>query len=298
MSIGRLELATREVRLRALRAPRLPRLGWLGLAVVVGFVLLAVSSPLAPYGPHAAAGAPLEAPSSDHLLGTNGVGQDVFSQVLSGARVSLLVAFLAGGGSLLLGAVAGLLAGWLGGWVEAAVMRIVDVFLVIPRLPLLIVLAAYVGSSVRNITLIIALTSWPPGARVVRSQVLSLRSRMHLRAAVGFGAGTVYVLRRHVVPEISLILAAGFVAAAERAVVLEAGLAFLGLGDPSQESWGGIMRDALAFSSLFLTSAWSWWLLPPVVAVTMLLLGITFLGVAIEERVNPRLRRHVVGAAA
>lgn len=279
--------------------PRRSRgIGWVGLALVGGFLVLAASAPLlAPYGVHELAGDPLEAPSRAHLVGTNAVGQDLASQLLAGTQASLLVALVAGAGTLAVGAAVGMLAGWVGGATEAVLMRIVDVFLVIPRLPLMIVLAAYAGSSLWSIALIIALTSWPPGARVIRSQVLSLRSRAHLRAAVGFGARTLYVLRRHIVPEVGLILVAGFVLASERAVVLEAGLAFLGLGDPSRESWGGIMRDALDFSSLFLTSAWSWWLLPPIAAVSLLLLGLTFLGIALEERVNPRLARHVGGAS-
>ncbi|HWH34976.1 MAG TPA: ABC transporter permease subunit, partial [Acidimicrobiales bacterium] len=171
-------------------------------------------------------------------------------------------------------------------------VRLVDVVLVIPKLPLLIVAGAYVGPSVGGIAAIIALTSWPPSARVLRAQVLSLRRRAHLRAALGFGAGTLRVLRRHVVPELGLILASGLVAAAGRAVALEAGLAFLGLGDPTRASWGSIMRDALDFSGLFYTRAWTWWLVPPVAAIGVLLVGMTFLGIAVEQRVNPRLARH------
>ncbi len=112
---------------------------------------------------------------------------------------------------------------------------------------------------------------------------------------MGFGASTWHVLRRHVVPELGLILAAGLVASAGRAVMIEAGLGFLGLGDPTQASWGQILRDALDFSGLFHTDAWSWWLLPPVVAISLLLLGITFLGIAVEQRINPRLARHRSG---
>ena len=283
---------------RAGRARASGRAGWAGATIVALFVAAALTAPLvSPYRPQALAGDPLRAPSGEHLLGTNSVGQDLASQLLWGTRVSLAIALLAGGGTLLLGALVGMVAGWLGGRTDALLMRVVDVFLVIPRLPLLIVIAAYTGAAVPTLAAIIALTSWPPAARVVRSQVLSLRNRTHLRAAVGFGARTAYVLRRHVVPELGLVLAAGFVAAAERAIVLEAGLAFLGLGDPEQESWGSVMRDALDFDSLFFTSAWAWWLVPPVAALSVLILAITLLGVALEGRVNPRLTRHVAGAA-
>ena len=276
----------------------MPRIGWAGALLVGAVAAVAVAGPmLSPYRVTELAGDPLEAPSVGHLLGTNSVGQDLISQLVAGARVSLFVALVAGGGTLLLGAVVGTLAGWSGGRVDAVLMRLVDVVLVIPKLPLLIVAGAYVGPSVGGIAAIIALTSWPPSARVLRSQVLSLRRRAHLRAALGFGAGTLRVLRLHVLPELGLILASGLVAAAGRAVALEAGLAFLGLGDPTRASWGSIMRDALDFSGLFYTRAWTWWLVPPVVAVGALLVGMTFLGIAVEQRVNPRLARHTTAGS-
>lgn len=270
--------------------------GWLGVGVVAAFAMLAVAAPrIAPYRTTALSGRPLEAPGPQHLLGTNSVGQDLLSQLLSGARVSLFVAAAAGGGAVLVGAVVGMVAGWLGGRTDALLMRMVDVVLVVPKVPLLILVGSYAGPALGSIAAIIALTSWPPGARVVRSQVLSIRRRAHLKAAIGFGAGTFHVLRRHVVPEVGLILAAGLVGAAGRAVMLEAGLAFLGLGDPSRASWGSMMRDALDFAVLFETDAWRWWLLPPLGAVSLLLLGIAFVGVGVEASLNPRVARHYGG---
>lgn len=281
---------------RNTRALRAPGLAAVGLAMLAIFVAVAAAAPaVMPHGVHELSGAPLEPPSSDHLLGTNAVGQDVFSQLVAGTRVSLLVALLAGGGALVLGATIGMISGWLGGRTDAFLMRVVDLFLVVPRLPLLIVVVAYAGTSLWSVAAIIALTSWPVGARVVRSQTLSLRPRAYLRAATCFGARTPYVLRQHLAPELGLILAAGLVVAAERAIVLEAGLAFLGLGDPLRTSWGSIMRDALDFQSLFFTDAWKWWLLPPVGALALLLLALTLVGVSLEERVNPRLARHARG---
>jgi peptide/nickel transport system permease protein len=171
-------------------------------------------------------------------------------------------------------------------------MRAVDLVLVTPTLPLLIILGAYAGPSVAAIAVIIAATSWPPSARIVRAQVLSLRHRAHLQAAVSFGAGAGHMLRRHIVPELGLILAAALVGAMGRAVVLEAGLSFLGLGDPTAASWGRLMRESLSFSALFDLNAWAWWLVPPVTAIALLMLGLAFLGVGIEQRLNPRLARH------
>ena len=275
---------------------RLPGAAWLGVGLVGSFALMAMLAPLlAPYRTSELAGRPLEAPSGSHLLGTNSVGQDLLSQVLSGTRASLFVAAVAGAGTVVVGALVGLVAGWWRGVIDAVLMRVVDVLIVIPRLPLLIVAGAYIGPGLLPVAVIIALTFWPATARVVRSQVLSVRRRDHVVAATGFGAGTVHVLRRHVLPAVGLVLAAELVTAAGRAVVLETGLAFLGLGDPSVTSWGSVMRDAFGFSGLFYTRAWAWWLLPPLLAVTLLLVGVTFLGVAVEQRVNPRLARHTGG---
>lgn len=274
----------------------LPTIGWVGLAIVTVVVAVAVLGGwVAPYRPTELIGQPLQPPSATHLLGTNGVGQDLSSQLVSGARVSLTVAALAGVGTVVIGALVGMVAGWLGGMLDAAAMRVVDFVLAVPRLPLLIVLGAYAGPSIWVISAAIALTFWPSSARVVRSQVLSLRRRSHVKAAMGFGGETAYVLRRHLLPEVGLILVAGLISSAGRAVMLEAGLAFLGLGDPSRSSWGQIMRDSLEFSGVFYTTAWMWWLGPPLVAITVLLLGITFLGVGVEQRINPRLARHSTG---
>jgi peptide/nickel transport system permease protein len=287
-------VARAGVRLRERRqAAQFPAIGWFGLAIVAAFVGLALAAPwLTSYRVTQLAGRPLEGPSAAHLLGTNGVGQDLATQLLNGARVSLFVAVLAGGGTLLIGALVGMVAGWAGGLVDAVLMRMVDLVLVIPKVPLLIVIGTYAGPSLPVISLIIALTGWPPTARIVRSQVLSLRRRAHIKAAVGFGASTGQVLRRHILPEVGLILTAGLVGAAGRAIAFEAGLAFLGLGDPGRASWGAILRDAIGFGGIFFTDAWKWWLIPPVAAISLLLLGVTFVGVGLEQRINPRLSRH------
>lgn len=268
-------------------------LGWVGLALVGSFVVLALAAPyIRPYRAAALSEEYLKPPSRLHLLGTNPIGQDLASQMLDGARSSLMVAALAGVGTVVLGALAGLAAGWLGGWVELVLMRVVDVLLATPRLPLLLVVGAYAGRRLVTVALVIALVFWPGAARAVRAQVLSLRRRAHVKAALGFGAGTIYLLRRHVVPEIALILVAQLLAAAGRAVLLEAGLAFLGVGDPSRSSWGAIMEAARRSPGLFYGPEWLWWMLPPMLAIVLVLLGMTLLGVAVEQRMSPRLARH------
>lgn len=268
--------------------------GAVGISIVIAFALVAIFAGfIAPYRTTQLAGPPLASPSLRHLLGTNNIGQDVFSQMVSGTRVSLAIGFFAGSATVFLGAVVGTIAGWRGGMTDAVLMRITDFVMVVPGLPLLIVLAAYAGTSLLAVTAVIALTAWPGPARVLRSQVLSLRNRAYLRASVGFGAGTVHILRRHIVPEISLLLAAALVGNAGRAVMMEAGLAFLGLGDPLRASWGQVMRDALNWPSLWYEPVWQWWLVPPIVALVLLLLGLTFIGLAIEARLTPRVARHV-----
>jgi len=260
----------------------------------VGFftVLAAFGSRLAPYRATELAGRSLEFPSRAHVLGTNLLGQDVASQLVLGARASLLIALLAGVGTVLLGGIVGVIAGWFRGWVDAVLMRVTDVVLVVPKLPLLLLVGALTGGRVGALSFLIAATFWPVTARVLRSQVLSLRRRAHIKAAVGFGATTGQVLRRHILPEVGLILTAGLVGAAARAIAFEAGLAFLGLGDPTRASWGAILRDANDFGGIFFTDAWKWWLVPPLFAISLLLLGVTFVGVGLEHRINPRLSRH------
>lgn len=285
---------TDEVAPRRRRRPAFPAIGWVGVAITGAFLVLAAFAPrFAGYRVTQLAGDPLRAPTWGHLLGTNLVGQDVASQIFYGARMSLFMAVVAGGLTVVIGALVGMVAGWAGGRSDAVLMRVVDLFLVIPSLPLLIVLGAYAGPSMTAIALIVAATAWPPSARIIRAQVLSLRRRAHLEAAVGFGAGAGHILRRHIAPEVGLIAVASFVGAAARAVMIEAGLAFLGLGDPTRASWGRLMRDALAFNPLFSTHAWAWWLIPPVLCIALFLLGLTFVGIGLEQILNPRLSRHV-----
>ena len=254
--------------------------------------LLLFGSRLAPFRATELAGRSLESPGGRHLLGTNLLGHDIASQLILGARASLLVAVLAGAGTVVLGAVVGVVAGWFPGWPSLVLMRVTDLVLVIPKLPLLLLVGALTGGSVLGLSLVISLLFWPTAARILRSQVLSLRTRTHVRAATGFGAGPGHQFRRHILPDLALLSVAEFIPAAGRAVGLQAGLAFLGVGDPTEPSWGAMIRDAVNFRALFITSAWKWWLVPPVLALVALIVGITLVGTAAEQRLSPRLARH------
>lgn len=269
----------------ALRSPLL----LIGTSLVGGFTLVALLAPLlAPYDPTALSGAGLEPPSADHLLGTSLIGQDILSQLIWGARSALAAAVGAATLAVIVGVLVGVGAGLLGGVVDTLAMRIVDVLLAIPRLPLIVLVAALTGASRLVVILLLGFLFWPPISRVVRSQALTLRQRGFVAAAEGFGGGVLYLIRRHLVPALGPIIVAEFVAFSGNAISLEAGLAFLGLGDPTGVSWGLMLSEALATPGIYFTPAWLWWVLPAGFAITLLILGFAFLGVGLEPIMNPR----------
>lgn len=271
-----------------LRSPLL----FVGAGIVTALTIVALLAPvISPYDPDALGGPSLAAPSPAHPLGTDGLGQDILSRIIWGSRVSLAVGFGAASLGVAVGILVGVGAALLGRKVDVIAMRVVDVFLALPRVPLLVLVAALVGTHLLVLIALIGLTSWPAAARMVRSQALSLRQRGYVAAARGLGGGVPYVLRRHVVPALGPIVVALFVAFAARAMLLQAGLAFLGVGDPTQVSWGLILNRALLEPGLYFTPAWTWWVLPAGCAITVAVLGFTFLGVALEPVMNPRLRR-------
>lgn len=263
-----------------------------GLGIVISLVLVAVLAPyLAPYDPKKITGDALERPSSRHLLGTNDAGADILSGVVWGTRATLAVVVGATALVLAIGVALGLLAGLRGGLSDTIVVRLADVVLGLPILPLLIFIAVLAGPKRSVAILVIGLLGWPQIARVVRSQTLSLRTRGFVRAARGFGGGSWYVMRRHLVPALGPVIAANLTFVAGLAVTLEAGLGFVGLGDPTSVSWGAILNRALNQQELYVTSIWLWWLLPAGMAITLAILGFTFIGVGLEPRFNPRWSR-------
>ncbi len=235
---------------------------------------------IAPYRPREISGGVFERPSTAHVLGTNDAGQDVLSRLVWGSRTTLLV--------LLLGLAFGLTAGLLGGFVDVAVMRLVDVVLGLPVLPLLIFVGALAGPSLSTSILMIGLFLWPQTARVVRSQTLSLRTRGFVSIARGLGGGRLYVIRRHLLPALGPVIAANMVFVAGLAVAIEAGLSFLGLADPAAVSWGAELERAVTSPQIQIGSLWLWWMLPFGLALTFAIFGLSLIGVALEPRFNPR----------
>ncbi len=275
---------------------RLPKgtgrtVGVLGLVLVVGCVLVAIFAPLlAEHSPTAPSGRAFQPPSAAHPLGTNDVGQDLFAQLLFGARLSLVIGLGAAAIAVTIGIAVAVVAGYYRGLVETVLMRLVDLMLGFPFLVLVIVLAAFFGRGLGTTIGVIAVVLWARPARILRSQVLKLRELDHVTGARAMGATSTWVITRHIIPRITPLAAAQFVRAANVAVTLEAALAFLGLGDPNRTSWGTTLYFANARSA-FLTDAWRWWILPPGLALTTVILGLAFVGYAVEDWADPRLRR-------
>ena len=265
------------------------RLGWIGATIVTLLILTAVFAPaLAPYDPSERVARPFLPPSADHLLGTNDVGQDLLSELIFGTRVSLTVGVVAAIVAMLIGTTVGVIAGYYPKRVGSVLMRFVDVVLILPFLPLLIVLAAYLGRSLTNTIIVIGVLIWAAPARIIRSQVLSLRSREYVLASRSMGAKDRWVILRHILPRTGLLATGSFVRAISGAILLEAALSFLGLGDPIQKSWGSILFWAQSRGA-FLTPAWKWWVLPPGLAIMAASLGFALIAFAVEERINPKL---------
>jgi len=268
--------------------------GRFGLAILGLFAFLAVfGEALAPYDPTASSREVLQPPSWDHILGTTENGSDVFSQLMVGARVSMVVGFAAAIISAVVGSTVGLLSGYFGGWTDRILDSVENWFLVIPALPLMIVLARLLDPSLTVLILVIGLTSWAGTGRIVRAQVLTLRERPFVERARALGAGDRYILKTHILPNTLPLIFANTVLIVAVAILSEAALAFLGLGDPNRISWGSMLEAAFSANA---PSAEAWWyVIPPGLCITMLVLAIAMLGYLFEEYINPRLREQHAG---
>ncbi len=270
-------------------------MGAIGAAMLLVALFVALAAPfLAPYDPYASVHVNISdifaRPSAAHLLGTDDGGKDVLSSLIYGARVSLLVGFSAAAITTVLGGVVGIVAGYRAGATGTLLMRITDFFLVIPDIALQIVIVAIAGQSLFNIIMVIGVLGWASTARLVRSQTLSVRERKFVLRAQAVGAGDVHILRHHVVPAVLPLMIANTVLVISLAILSESTLAFIGLGDPTVISWGQMLNFAFNRGAI---SAGAWWaLIPPGLAIVWVVLATTLLGNALEDALNPRLRRH------
>jgi peptide/nickel transport system permease protein len=278
--MGRASL--REIWLRLRRHPA----GLFGLAGAVGFTVLAVIGPwVAPVDPMAFRPDALRPPGPGHWLGTDDLGRDILSGVLYGARVSLVVGLFTAAGAVLVGVAVGAAAGYWRGRIEDALMRVTEWVLVIPQFLIVLVVAAIFGADLRLVVVVLALVGWPATARLTRAQFLALGEREFVVAARGLGAGDARIITRQILPNaLPPIVVAGSLQI-PAAILAEASLRFLGLADPNQLSWGGMLNQA----QNFLQQAW-WMPVFPGAAIFLTVLSFNLAGEALNEALAPRGR--------
>jgi len=261
---------------------------WIGIAIVGLLVVVALAGPAAaPYDPfHISAADKLRPPSPVHWLGTDDLGRDLLSRVLTGARISLLVGVVVLVLAMVLGVGLGLIAGYWGGWMDEVIMRTTDVFLAFPRLVLAIAIAATLGPGLSNSVVAIALSWWPWYTRLVRGQLLSLREQEYVLAAVSLGAGRPRILLMHLLPNVGTTVVIQASIDIGFAILASASLSFIGLGaQPPTPEWGAIIAQARSY----MVDAW-WYPTFPGLAIFLAVLGFNLLGNAVRDAFDPRLR--------
>jgi peptide/nickel transport system permease protein len=269
------------------------RAGLVGLVILVVIVALALLAPVLtdPAGLDVtkATGARLAAPGARYWLGTDESGRSVLLLTWWGARISLLVGLAAAALSVGIGTLVGLLAGHFGRWVSAVLMRCTDFFLILPSLVLAIALSTVLTRGLPTIVLAIGVTSWPTTARIVRAQTLTVETRPYIERARALGGGHWHVIGRHVLPAVLPLVLANTTLSVAGAIIGESTLSFLGLGDPTQVSWGSMLNAAWTNGAVT-AGAW-WYLLPPGIGIVIVVLAFTLCGRALEAVLTPALRK-------
>jgi peptide/nickel transport system permease protein len=288
---------------------RVPLPGWLrvilgnrkatiGAAILAFFVLVAVFAPvIAPGDPNKMVGRPHDPPSVEHPLGTSRQGQDIFAQVVHGARTSLLVGFLTGTIIIMFCILIGVTAGFVGGIVDEVLSLLMNVFLILPGLPLIIVVSGWVQQpGPLTVMGVLAFTSWAYGARVLRSQALVLRNSEFVAAAQVVGESRWRIILFEILPNMTSLVASSWFGAVVYVILTEATLSFVGLGNPNAVSWGTTLFWAQNNQAL-LTKAW-WTFIPPGACIALVGLSLTLINYGIDEITNPRLRVEEEGGGA
>ena len=254
----------------------------IGLCILTVMLVLAIFAPvICPGNPIFSVGVPLQAPGQDFLLGTDYLGRDVWAMLVWGSRVSIIFAFGASVLSLLVGIVLGALSGYIGGWLDDLMCRVFELFYIIPRTFLVILRVAFFGSSISLMVIIVGLTIWPSNAKIMRAQVLTLKRRGYVQAADVAGGTKLSILFRHIVPNGMGPVLSNSVLQMAQAVLTEASLSFLGLGDPNQASWGLILNAGQRNISTA-----PWLVIAPGIALALLLLAFNLIGTALHRTLN------------
>ena len=264
-------------------------MGLLGLFIVIAWGLIALLAPIiSPQGPFAQSDSYLHPPSFEHLAGTDHLGRDVFDRIIWGTRVSLVFAFGVAGISIILGLLLGAIPGYAGGIVDLIFSRSTEIFLVIPRLLLLILASAVFGVDILLTMVLVGLIIWPTNAKITRAQVLTLKYRVFVKASVASGSGHTKILFSHILPNGIYPVIANSALEMGFAIILEASLSFLGLGDPNHSSWGQIIYNGRFYIG-------SWWLtLFPGLTITSLVIGFNFIGDGINYVLNPKFKQRKI----
>jgi peptide/nickel transport system permease protein len=258
----------------------------LGLGIVTFFIILAVFAPLiSPYDPFLLSDALYKPPSISHPLGTDSFGRDVLSRIVWGSRVSLFFGGCAASLSLLIGIVLGAIPGYFGGKIDDLFSRFFEIFLMIPRLVIIILVVAIFGSNIMYSVLVVGLTLWPTNAKIARAQVMSIKNRGYIQSTISIGAGHFRVLFYHILPNGLYPLIANSTIEMGSAILIEASLSFLGLGDLNYVSWGQILQKGQA--AIF--SAW-WVIIFPGICIFLLVFAFSLVGDGINYALNPKLR--------
>ena len=290
MSVG----ASQETTVPRSQAPLLAPLRELrvklGGGVVGLFVLLALLGPMFVADASEPVGKPLDPPSAAFWLGTTGQGQDVFAQLVAGARPTLLLAFSVGVAAAALGALVGIVAGARGGWLDAALRLVIDTFLVLPGLPLVVVVGAYLSGGPAVVALVLVATGWAWPARVLRAQTLSLRGRDFIAAAVVAGEGRFRILLTEFLPNLLPVLASVTASAVIYALGALVGLEFLGLGEVERVTWGTLLYWARN-DAAWITGSW-WTFVPAGICVALVAFALSLLASSFDQVADPRLRAH------
>ena len=272
-------------------------LGRIGLSLLVMFALMAILSFIPPlidpmYQPMTGVDPEITkstGPSLRHWLGTDFMGRDILSQLLAGARVAFLVGVSAAFMSIVLGTAIGMVAGYMGRFVDTFLMRLADMIMVMPTMLVVLMLAALFGQlTIWTIVLIIALFRWPGVSRVIRAQTLSLKQRPFIEAAKVAGASHMRIIFRHIMPNVLPLAFLYMTFRVTSAIIIEAALAFLGFGDPSTVSWGMMLQWVWKTGHMFKAP---YWLLPPGICISLITLSFYMLGRAMDEVLDPRLRK-------
>lgn len=264
--------------------------GYYGLILVVSFIIVGVLAPyLVLYNPNDLnVGDRFEGPTFLHPLGTDRSGSDIFSQMVIGTQISLMIGLFAAFISVVIGTTIGIFAGYYGGLLDNVLMRITDFFIQLPILPVMIIIAAFFGGGIQNLILVIGLLSWQGTARMVRSETLSIKERSYIESTKAIGAKDNHIILQHIFPNVIPLISANAILSVVDAIIAEAGLSFLGFGDSSNWSWGQVLYEAQRDNAV-ITGHW-WHYFPPGLCIMLLSLGFALVSFSLNEVVNPRLR--------